>query len=383
MKRAYATLFSLLLAVFISVGGTASALTKNTKAKPKVPVRKPTAIKGHGQLVGGIGRFGEIYTLRSGFNFSILGARYSVEPLGTYSYTSPRADEKLLIINCAVKNANKSDDWFGSGGGFITAVDSKGGLYESSDGSFSLKSAGPKTKIELRPGQGMGQPALNDPLCMAIVVPGEARIVKIIVNQPRLNITEEVFRYYIAGATKAEAGEDGDPKNPVAPLPEPLRDPSDPTGATALSEGRGVLGTATCDWASGDLRFRVNSLTYSTEDCNSRSPEDGKQWAVANVTISFPHPSGKAADYKEVTKYYWVGTGAGFAELLDADGDKYPALDYGTRKQTRDEPLADGSSLTPGGEYTYRIFFPVPKDVKLKKLTLGVSNGRKWAFAVK
>ena len=55
----------------------------------------------------------------------------------------------------------------------------------------------------------------KDPVQIAWKVPQKARIVKIMVNQPRLNRSEEVFRYYVAGATKEEAGDVGDPKNTV------------------------------------------------------------------------------------------------------------------------------------------------------------------------
>src|SRR5207253_752830 len=94
----------------------------------------------------------------------------------------------------------------------------------------------------LRPGQGLGQPELKDPLRVAFSIPMKARITKIMVNKARLGKNEEVLRYYVAGATKEEAGEPGDPKNVIAALPEGVKDPADKSGAVPLEEGKGSMG---------------------------------------------------------------------------------------------------------------------------------------------
>ncbi len=236
--------------------------------------------------------------------------------------------------------------------------------------------------MSLRPGQGIGQPALNDTLRTCIVLPSDARIVKIMINAPRLNINEEVFRYYIAGATKAEAGEPGDPKNVITPLPDAVRDPSDPSGATALPAGKGTTGATTNDCVSGLLHFRINSVTHSSEPLWGNPPADGKEWAVITITAAFPLPSGKAADFDPIGKFDFPGTGGGFLEFVDADGEKYTSED-GALKASKGEALADNRTIGVGEELTYRLAVAIPKDTKLKTLTLGGTKGRKWMFDVK
>lgn len=380
MKRTFIIGLSVFTAL-LATGGNTFAQIKQTKPakQTKPPVKKPIATKGQGQLIGGIGQFGETYTLKRDFNFALLGAYYSVKPIGDYGTNFPNYDQKLLVLEFSLKNVAKSDNWFG-GEGFFTAVDSKGGLYPNF-GALTLQSVGKNTKTSLRPGQGIGQPALKDSLRACVVIPSDARIVKIMVNSPRLNITEEVFRYYIAGATKEEAGEPGDPKNIIAPLPDSIRDSSDPSGATALASGKGTVGSTTNDCISNLLHFRVNSVTHSTENLYGNPPEEGKEWVIVTITAAFPLPAGKSADFSDIGSFDFPGYGGGYFELTDADGDKY-ALAGGLLKASKDELVADNRTIKVGEDFTYRLTATVPKGTKLKTLTLGATNGRRWAFSV-
>lgn len=189
-------LLSLSIALFAATV-THAAPAKKPKPKPATH----NAVKGQSQMAGGNGQFGQIYTLDDGFNFEILAAHYTMDPFPAYEYQIAGPDQKVLVIELALKNANPSD---------------KGALYPG--GQLELMSKGEaEGSFTLRPGQGIGQPSMNDPLRHAIVVPAKARIVKIMVGHGRKGSSEKTIRYYIAGATAAEAGEAGDPKNIITP----------------------------------------------------------------------------------------------------------------------------------------------------------------------
>lgn len=351
-------------------------LAQPPKPKPKpAPVKQPpkppvNETKAQGQMQSINGQFGTIYTLSDKFNFEILSARYTMEEILDYNGTYPEAEGKLLVITFAVKNANPKEDSFAAGDLF-TAVDDKGQLYNSTTPSLKSMHGAEGGFYSLKPGQGLGQPALNDPLEASISIPAGAKIVKIFVNRGRAaKPDEKVLRYYVAGVTKAEAGDNGDPKNIIAPLPEDVRDPSDKTGAMALKEGKGVIGKVE---PSRFMRFKVNTITASaTEKVDGNAPADGKKFIVVSITTT-------TLFEKDWSNFSWPGGGGAFAEIVDADGEKYQPSG-GVRKPSRDE--ASDRAVKAGEEYTYRIFFEVPKDVSLKTLTLAAERGRKWAYDI-
>ncbi len=182
--------------------------------------------QGQSQLAGGPCKFGTIYTMKENYNFVIYSAHYTLEPLSfNKNGVVPTTDEKILVVDIACKNVAPVDHAVNTEGMF-TAVDSTGQLYTYFD--MVRDSLGSKAfDGMLRPGQGFGQPELKDGVHAAFRIPAKARIVKIMVNKGRKLVKpdEDVMRYYIAGATKAEAGADGDPKNVIAPLPANVADP--------------------------------------------------------------------------------------------------------------------------------------------------------------
>jgi hypothetical protein len=351
------------LAVSLAAGLIASltpAGAQNTK-----PV--PNQTKGQGQLVGGNGQFGVVYSLKSGFNFAILGARYSIEPYEAYTGLTAGTDEKILVLDLAIKNTNKEDNFFNPDGLF-TLVDTKGELIQG--GSLRLMSkAGDSSSATLRPGQGLGQPELKDALQIAFTVPAKARIVKIMVNQQRLNRNEEVFRYYIAGATKEEAGEPGDPKNVIQPVMEADRDPADKSGAITLQEGKATVGAYV---PSGYFDVRLDSFAFTNMNVMGDDPvEEGKKLAIATVTVKSRWP-------KDVSMFDVEGGDDPLYELTDADGERYKPVGY--RKATKNEDPEH--TFRKGDEVTFRVVFLVPKDAAGKKLIIGTRSSHKWAIDV-
>jgi hypothetical protein len=329
--------------------------------KPKTP---PT--KGQGQLVGGDGRLGTIYTLKSDWNFVIYSAHYSMEPYPCYMHgDAPHVMEKLLVLDVAFKNTMSTNNSLLFSNGQYTAVDSTGQLYSGFDAE--QESQGNKGPIgSLRPGQGIGQPELKDGVHLVFHIPGSVRIVKIMVNTGRklVNLDEKVFRYYIAGATKAEAGADGDPKNVIAPLPDNVADPSDKSGATALDEGKGAPGQ---ELPSGAYHLKINSAMATTDPVMGNPPRDGKKYVVLNVTAKMMTDSAdKFISYVEGDSW----------QLTDSDGDRYKAdsfLKASTKADVDHE-------WVKGDEYTFRVVFIVPKEATFKKVVIGAGDHRKWAF---
>lgn len=227
---------------------------------------------------------------------------------------------------------------------------------------------GPNTT--LRPGQGLGQPALNDPLQEAFQIDGKSRIVKITVNQGRLGSGDSVIRYYIAGATAAEAGVAGNPSNAIAPLPEGARDPSEFSGATALDIGHLALNTYE---PSGPFDLKLTEFEYSaTATCNNSPPPDGKKYAIATVTARFNMQE------RSISMFHVEGGNDNQWQVETTDGDRIKP--QGFLKATKDES-AD-HQFEQGDEYAFRVFFLLDKDATAKDIVIAATAGTKWEYAV-
>ena len=349
------------------IGAMAGSVSMPVQAQQK---KKPVlATSGQAQLNGLNAQFGTIYTLKSKFNFEILKARYTMEPFASYGIVAPQTDQKVLVVDIAIKNTIPSDNFFNVEG-FASAFDEKGQQYNFGSGCLALKSLGRKSpNTNLKPGQGLGQPALNDPLEMAVVLPAKARIVKIILNTGRLGTSDSVMRYYVAGATKEEAGETGNPSNIIAPMPENVRDTSDKSGAVALTEGIGKIGEYE---PSRKYGLKLEDISVSTEKFKGEAAPEGKKFVVATITAKLLIDE-NSQDIGEVT-----GGDYPLYAITDADGERYKPYAY--RKSRTDEDADHRFQL--GDEYKFRIVFLVPKDAPLKKLTLGAGGGPKWIYDI-
>ncbi len=318
-------------------------------------------VKGQKQLAGGTAKFGTVYSLKSGFNFEILSARYSIEAYNAYYPLVAETDKKLVVIDMAIKNANNSDNFFDASG-LMTLVDDHGGLYPN--GSLMLASNGSKdASITLKPGQGVGQPALHDPFEFAFQVPSDAKITKIMVNIGRLNTSEDVVRYMIVPAPK-DVEHPTDP-NFILPLPDNVRDPSDPSGAVALAQGKGAIG-AYVQAGAFDLRVDGPPVDIAGQ-VDGGDPDDGKKF----IAIPFTAKSMLSGDQS-----FFVVSGGGDASysLTNADGDVIKATAF--LKNSSGEDAEKTFQL--GDEYHYRVVFQVPKDGKFNRLIYGTGSSRVW-----
>jgi len=321
-------------------------------------------VKGQGQLAGAAVEFGTVYSLKNRFNFAILSAAYSVEPYDAYETTFPRDNEKLFVIDIAIKNAAPEDNFFDVGP-LMTIVDDAGQLYEG--GSYTLTSKGHEApNFNLRPGQGLGQAALKDPLRVAFRIPAKVRIEKIMINQGRLNSSEQVLRYLLVPAPPKPAATPA-VKNFAAPLPEGVRDASDPWGAKALPEGKAKLGQV-CP--SGVFTMAVKETEVDPDEkFNGEMAEEGRTYFVMTVTAT--QMVTEQNSFFELT-----GGDNPVYMIVDADGEKYHPIGY--RKASSDEEPE--RTFEKGESLTYRVFFNLPKGAKPVKAKFGAGAGRVWTL---
>lgn len=321
--------------------GTVFAANPAKKAATKAP-----GVKGQQQVAGGDGVFGQTYTMQSGFNYTLVSAEYSVARVCASEALVPEADEKLVVLHFKIKNANPEDEWFNSGNHAYKAVDTDGEDHEGgTDTGRTL--TGKQPEFTLKPGQGY------DDLYAAIKVPAKGGITKLILEQGRKGTQEEVIRFPIDSA-----------KNIIAPLPEWARDPSDPSGATALSVVPATLATY---YPCEESDIRVDSIQALDGSYAGHDPDDGKRFVL--VTISLKNG---------VTSPDSVYGGKFVAKITDSDGDSYDPV--ATLKARKDEDLE--GEIPVGGEIAARWLVQIPKGDSLKTFTIQENGSRTYSYDV-
>ena len=320
--------------------------------KPPVKPKPPTSVgvKGAGQLAGGAIRFGDLFALKTGFTYQVLSSRYSLDP---FLKEGCGADEKFLVLTVAIKNNRKEDNWFNPENHPFQAVDAGGQNYE---GSACILGSKPDESLAptLKPGQGLGQGGV-DPVEVAVKMPMSARLVKLILKQGREGTSEEVLRFFLAGATEAEAGGKPDPKNVVAPLPAW----ADKGAAVPMQQSV----------PSGSYYVSLKGFS-SADKLADAEPEEGKKWVFANISVRNPwhSPQGIFGLY-----------GGDFVRemaLIDGDDEKYPATKFFKAKKD-EEPDGD---MEAGEERAFRVGFLVPKDATFKAVRLGSPSHHSYLF---
>lgn len=319
-------------------------------------------VKGQEALKGVAGEFGTTYTLSNSFNFNLISASYSLEPANAYEIAQCDPATKLLVLTVALKNASSQDN-FASPGDWFTLVDDKQQQYTG--GSVWLESKGrAENSFTLRPSQGIGQLDLKDSLRIAFKVPGNAKIDKIMVNMGRLNHPDEqAIRYSLVAPPDNDGAK---VKNYISPLPSESRDPNGPWGAILLNEGKGKVGVA---FPSGLFSIRLDSLEAAADGTlfNGNPPDDGKKYWIGIFTV-------KSLVDTDLSMFDVYGGDFPTYQLTDADGEQYKAI--GFRKKSSDEEST--RTFKKGDEYSFRVFFVLPKDVKPKHLSYGTGNSTKW-----
>jgi len=291
-------------------------------------------------MPGGIGQFGQTYTLTSsdGFgpvNFTLLSANYSVlrvcmKPGGNYV---PSYDQKMLVIHYKLKNPTQADMYY-SGRPLFQAVDAKNNLVEDIAESRQESDSKEAVGATMKPGQGL------DDLYTCIVVPSDAQITKLILKLAKPGSKEMVTRYLL-----------GTKPNLIKPLVAPYVDPADKSGATALQTVPASLGTS---YPAGLFDVSVDKLALSPGPIGNLTADDGKQFLIATVT---------GTNRTTIA----IGFDGSLSYILKTDDGKI--TDFALFKAKSDDRF-DSQQLDPGESATVRCVIQVPKTVQLKTLAV-------------
>jgi len=331
MKR----LFASLIALTILAAPSLAQIKKPTTKKPTI------GTLGTAQMKGGEGAFGTTYTLtdNNGYivNTTLVSAEYSVTRYNVSATRTlvPKGGEKLLILHFQLQNPKPQDEYFSHAVIPFSTVAADGKTRDHTD-SQRLASAREPLASSLKPGQRFPEEVLA-----VGIVPAQGPVPKLIINLGRKGANEKVTRF----AT-------GTAPNTIKPLPTADADPSDTTGATALTEVPAQIGTT---YPLGLYDFQVNSIAFVPGPIGGKSAGTGKRFLVVTLTLTNQtwHPV--------YTKQFASAT------LYTADDEKTTNCLY--FKGKRDE-AAEGKSLDPGETSTYRLLFTVPTDTTGKKLKL-------------
>jgi hypothetical protein len=326
------------------VGHAAPQAKPQPKAKPAATTAakaKPTGVLGMVPMAGLDGKIGQTYTIGQDnpLNFTLNSAEYTIERvnIGTSAYL-PNKDEKLLVLRFTVHNPTTSERHYSWGIIGFTAVDAMNQNREFAQ-AVGSRTTGEDLNMALKPAQKVEAYTV-------ITVPAKGVVPKLIVKPTEGG----VVRYDLRGVAK--------------PLSAPFADAADKSGATALEE---IPAQADTYYPMHNFDMKLLSTTYA-DALGDVTPEEGQRFFVATVALR----NGTKAEQN----YSW---GTFKPELIAADDEK-AEWSQALLKASRDES-AEGT-LKPGQEYKARIYFPLPKNVAAKTLTLAEGESHSYAFDV-
>lgn len=331
--RCVVALVTVVTFLLISVAAVAAA-----KPKPK-----PRVVLGTKQLGGeDNAKIGVTYTLgkRDPINVTLNSVDYSVEPIYyDKNMLVPNVDQKFMILRYTLHNPNPRDRGLGWSTNEIFAVDMDNTNWRFAC-SVGMKDSGKQCNMKLKPGQ-------KTEVYTHIQVPAKGEIPKIVFQSP----DKLVLRYQVAGKVK--------------PLPAPVVDPADPTGATPLEKVPAQIGTY---YNLKYLTVKLDSIAFTTDKVKDRLAPKGKRYlviagSIKNTTII---PQGIA----------WSTVKA---KLTDADGGEI-RWNGNLLYASRDDSL--NAKLEPGQEIRFRWFFEVPEAAGLQSLSVSQSGGRDFVYDV-
>lgn len=296
------------------------------------------------QLPGENGKLGQVYKLRTGSPvlFRLNSAEYTVAqvPFAKASVI-PEGNQKLLVLHFSVQNPQNVEALFRFDTLKFTAVDQMNVNHEARMVGDEQTKA--DLNMRLKPAQ-----RIEGYTC--ITVPAAGVVPKLMVMSPLAN-DGPVLRY--------------DLRDQVTPLPAPIADPADPTGATALET---VPAQLNMPFSLKNFDATVEKVESVTGALDAGAPPAGGSYFV--VTMLCKNKTGIDAVLRFDT----------FASTLtDADGQQL--------KKGRDLLAATANSsfnqrVAPGAEARVRFYFTVPKDVKPKTLAIKEATSRTYAYDV-
>jgi len=345
---------------FLGFGLACSVLLSGSSALAH-PQQQVNETKGQTQLKGGLVKFGEVYSLKGGWNVQVLKVAYSLDYFPCYTDIFPRPDKKLVVIDFAIKNATPSEKFFNTDESLFTLVDSDGNKYTWN--GVQLSGNGNKGFAPtLKPGQGMGQTALKMPLRCVFQVPLEAKITKIMTNVGRLNKSEDTLRFLMAGTDSL-----ADPSNKIAPLPKGQGDPNDATGVVAAPIGNATIGTAV---PAAHFLINLTSVTISTDAiAPGMFPDDGKKFVIAVFTSKNIGPNDSNA-------WDWIYENP---SLKDSNGSKVNPYKIWNASSATDAVF---EHYDQGDQRTYRLIYQIDAGATPSKIQMNTGTCYCWQWDV-
>ena len=289
--------------------------------------------------------FGQTCSLRDSFSVTLESAKYTVEcvNIGEASYF-PQAGEKLLVLRFRVQNPGKDALTFDGNSIPFSVIDAAGSSHESVQ-DVGLEPGRDTAEFTLKPGEA------QDGLYTALITSAAGADAALVIEAGREGLPEDLVRCQLPGK--------------VEPLAAPFANPADHSGATALR-------TVSAHWGvfypMALLAARLDSAAYTAQPLGGSPPDAGERYLTATFTIQ-----NKSAGNLGIS-------GVNFTPILrDAQGQM---LEY---NQTILQPAADASAdtlLAPGAEVSVRFFWPLPKAVRAKTLSLAEGLSRAYMFDV-
>jgi len=340
-KHSLPTLLAAVAVVAAIVIPAAAAPT--TTKKPAVGVRGAT------QMAGADGVFGQTYTLKSGFNYTVVSAEYSVTRSNAYDCTVPKAEEKVVLLHVRIKNSAADDSYFDDNAHGWTAVDGDGEDHAGGT-DYGRTTTGKAIVPTLKPGQGY------DDVFTSILVPSKGPIVKLILNNGRMGTTDDVIRFNI-----------GTGKNVIAPLPNFVCDPGDTSNVTALMDVPGKVGAF---YPMGTFDVRFDSFQFSDGPVDGNNADEGKRFMIATATLRYLGNTDDAAIYPSLFT----------TKVTNSDGDD---LQFdGGMKADKDEDVPSDKRIHAGDMYTIRFYGQLPTTTTLKTFTISEGDSRRYVYDI-
>jgi hypothetical protein len=313
-------------------GGKKPPVNKTVAAAKPAPAKSGPIVLGTTQMAGDFGQFGTTYTIgkNNPINFTLKSAEYTTARFNAdTSSVVPDKDQKLLVLHYTIHNPQPREQRYYWADMKFTAVDSQDTNHEFAQ-AVTREGTSQSVEISLKPAQKLE-------VQTAIVVPANGVVPKLIVQREE---GAPVIRYDLRGKVK--------------PLPAPIADPADTSGATVRKAA--IPAEAGAYYPFGVFDFQFESAAYTTEALRSDGPGDGNRYLTATFRIK--NATGTPQ------RYYWATFEP---ELRDSDGEKveYPQI---LLKGTRNDD-AEGN-LAPGEETRIRFVFVLPQKTGGKTLTL-------------
>lgn len=309
----------------------------------RLVVTLPTGVMGTQQMAGEWAVMGQQYTLNEGdpLNVMLTSAEFTVVRLnvGDESVVA-QGDEKLLVLHMTIQNPQSGTRRVYWADLDFTAVDAMNVNREWSQ-ELGVESTREPVDMDMKPAQKLD-------LYTAIIVPAKGVIPKLIVKSGE----GKVLRYDLRGV--------------VAPLEAPFADPTDATGATALTT---IEAKKDVWYPMGLFDVTFEGAELAAEDDDGDPPEEGEGFVVIKVRLR----NGSADEERLYADPFEV-------VLRTTDGEK---VEWGGEMLHPSRSESVDVDLDPGDEMGARVFFRAPAGVKLDRCEFSEKeNGRVYVFGL-